>query len=319
MRLGLRAAAAAGVAGVLAGAAAAPRPAPLGRVVSWDSHADPQGARWRIGPYDLTLGSASTTQDGSAALSPWLKIDAPAQADGRTPEVTLAGAPAFPDRARAAFAVARLDPSAPAPDVILSSYTGGAHCCEDLQVAVPAGRGWTVLHVGQFDNTPIDPQERGLFRRQLTDLDGDGAAELLIQDDRFAYQFASFAGSAQPLRVFKLQGTTLEDRTDDPAFRELVAADMAPYAAACRAGEGETGGVCAAYVADASRLGRFAQAWAVMLARRRPQWDHPPRRCGATVTYARRCPGGAAPRSVPDYPTALRLFLRGAGYPVPPG
>lgn len=99
-----------------------------------------------------------------------------------------------------------------------------------------------------------------------------------------------------------------------PGFAPLFRRHMAAARIACeRPKRGYTpNGACAAYAADAARLGRLREAWPVMLRSWKPfAWKLPE---GCRVARAAgECPTGAR-IAYPDYPTALRGFLREKGY-----
>jgi hypothetical protein len=214
----------------------------------------------------------------------------------------LTGVPGFENRAGAQFVGLRLDPTSPALSIVMTSYSGGAHCCRDVQVATPSPVGWTVSQLGSFDNAPL--------MRPPRDLDGDGVADLVIYDSRFAYVFDSYAGSVQPMRIYAVRARQVVEVSREPRFRKALLADMASAEAGCR----EHGsGACAAYVADAARVGRFVQAWAVMLTAIDPKTaEFPHETCGGRISYG-DCPPGQKGK-LRDYPTALRLFLTETGY-----
>lgn len=78
------------------------------------------------------------------------------------------------------------------------------------------------------------------------------------------------------------------DISSDPAVRPLFAQDLPAHRRVCVSAEHDRNGDCAAFVADAARLGQAASAWRVMLA------------------HYRHEPAG--------YPAALRSFLLKEGY-----
>ena len=53
--------------------------------------------------------------------------------------------------------IAELDGGNPYPEVVVSFYTGGAHCCSATSVltASPDGSKWTTVDLGQFDGGPL--------------------------------------------------------------------------------------------------------------------------------------------------------------------
>lgn len=78
------------------------------------------------------------------------------------------------------------------PEVVVSLYTGGAHCCFETEFVLlrPLGRATGVFHDWG------DLGYRGQWLR--------GRYWLVTRDDRFAYAYTSFAGSAFPMQVWTI-------------------------------------------------------------------------------------------------------------------
>jgi len=78
------------------------------------------------------------------------------------------------------------------PEVVVSLYTGGAHCCFENEFVLlrPHGRAIGVFH---------DWGDLG-YRGQWL----HGRYWLVTGDDRFAYAYTSFAGSAFPMQVWTI-------------------------------------------------------------------------------------------------------------------
>jgi hypothetical protein len=145
--------------------------------------------------------------------------------------------------------VADLDGDGP-PDVLLDLFTGGAHCCVESElVALSADGSVRRLQHGWGDSG-----------YRLSDLDGDGIAEFVSADDRFAYAFTAFAYSALPLQVLSFRDGRFLDITG--AFPARVRADARRWRRAYRHAkvDGFPQGVLAAWAADRSRLGDKARA-----------------------------------------------------------
>lgn len=100
------------------------------------------------------------------------------------------------------------------PEVVLRLNTQGAHCCSIVQVlSFDASRSAYAVHEHDFG----DPGA------VLTDVAGDGRLELESADDRFAYEFASFAYSGLPLQIWRFRQGSFIDVTR--SFRKPLAAD----------------------------------------------------------------------------------------------
>ena len=99
------------------------------------------------------------------------------------------------------IAVRNLD-SDPEPEVILDLYWGGAHCCWYTQVYR------YVLATGSYS---ARTHVWGNVDYRFADLDSNGLPEFVSADDRFAYQFTSFAGSGFPIRIWSYRDGRFSD------------------------------------------------------------------------------------------------------------
>jgi hypothetical protein len=175
------------------------------------------------------------------------------------------------------------------PEVLVDLYTNGAHCCLYTRLYRYATPSYTALeHVW------------GNMSYRLVDLDGDGVPELRSADDRFAYAFTAYAGSAFPIQIWQLEAGDLADVTR--TFPALVRADAARwwkiYLRERRGPGADVRGVLAAWTADKRLLGEGADAF-------------------RRLAEARRAGDLAGPRPWPSgkrYVVALRRFLAQTGY-----
>jgi hypothetical protein len=76
------------------------------------------------------------------------------------------------------------------PELLVTTYSGGAHCCETLRV-------WTLEPKAPRKTLEYEGGNAGGF--ELRDLDGNGRLELLLGDDSFAY-FDDLAYAYSPRR-----------------------------------------------------------------------------------------------------------------------
>ena len=136
------------------------------------------------------------------------------------------------------------------PEVLLDVYTGGAHCCI-----------WSLVLAWNGSAYRSRTQDWLDVGYQLTDTDNDGKQEFVSADARFAYEFASFAGSGFPVSILNF----------DPAqgfvdvtgrFPDAIRHDRDEWWKSYlkQRKHGETLGVLAAWAADEARLGRFPSA-----------------------------------------------------------
>ncbi len=103
------------------------------------------------------------------------------------------------------------------PDVVIDSYTGGAHCCFIT----------TVYDLGPTLTKVLETRESNCSGR-FEDLDGDGALEFITCDDLFAYQYCCYAGTPTVKVIFKYEAGK-GYRPAGPRFAQQYAADIAAH------------------------------------------------------------------------------------------
>jgi hypothetical protein len=207
----------------------------------------------------ITATSASVTatltflHDGApGAVTPYRHLRLTISGDGRTHyqrpvSALLCGAQCWPLSASPQTPVLRVATleRGHGADVVLNLYSGGAHCCSIVQV-FSYGDGSYALAQRDFG----DPGAR------LARLKGTWA--FVSADDRFAYEFTSFAFSGLPVQIWRLHGGRFDDATR--AFPGHVEADATrqykAYLANRRQGLGL--GFIAAWAADEALLGKDA-------------------------------------------------------------
>ena len=183
--------------------------------------------------------------------------------------------------------VADLDGDGP-PDVLLDLFTGGAHCCVESELIALSADG----RVRRFQHGWGDAGYR------LSDLDGDGLAEFVSADDRFAYAFTAYAFSALPVQVLSFRGDRFADVT--ASYPGRVRADARRWRRAYRKAHADAfpQGVLAAWAADRYRLGDRREALRFV----RAQARHGKLRAAIGERRARR------------FPAKLDRLLRRWGY-----
>jgi hypothetical protein len=131
------------------------------------------------------------------------------------------------------------------PEVLVDTFSGGAHCCLTTRVLTWDGTGYQPHHIAWRD-----------VSYALRDADGDGRPELVGSDPRFSSVFTAFAASAFPPQVLQVEKGGTVDVTR--RFPKLVAADARLRLRDLRKARrgAEVRGVLAAYVADQYLLGR---------------------------------------------------------------
>jgi hypothetical protein len=138
------------------------------------------------------------------------------------------------------------------PEILLDFWTGGAHCCEWTRIYRWNGLAHTYSSAVHWWGDPSYRLER---------LSGTAGFDFVGYDDRFAYAFASFAGSGFPIQVWRYRHGRLVDVTNRyPKLVRRNAALQWGYYVRARHAKAETSGVLAAWAADECRLGRGASA-----------------------------------------------------------
>ena len=145
------------------------------------------------------------------------------------------------------------------PNVVISLYTGGAHCCSIAQVFTygAATRRYTMIQ--------RDFGDPGFL---VKDLGHNGQREFVTADDRFAYTFTDYAASGMPLQILALRGTRFTDVTS--SYPALVRTDAARYLSVykqlAKSRYQDSVGVIAAWAADECTLGKSTTALAYVKA-----------------------------------------------------
>lgn len=199
--------------------------------------------------------------------------------------------------------IAELDPSNPYPEVVVSFFTGGAHCCSVTSVVTSNADGseWTMLDVGEFDGGPM----------LAVDLDGDGIFEFETRDNAFLYAFACYACSQAPLQLLAIEDGAIKNVSAAPRFKPAHAAWLKNMIVGVP--EQEVNGYLAGYVAQKSRLGEGKQAWNLMLKHYDRQTDWGLDICDVDRDESGACPGETKRVT---FPKALELMLKENGYKI---
>ena len=138
------------------------------------------------------------------------------------------------------------------PGVVFSSFSGGAHCCTAVALAVPSDDAVKTIELGTFDGFGVAP----------ADLDEDGNVEFDLKDDRFLYAFSSYAESVPPVKIMALRDGEAREVTREDAFRPVVERRLTASMRACF--EQQTAGICAGALGNAALLGYYPAALELM-------------------------------------------------------
>ena len=150
------------------------------------------------------------------------------------------------------ISLVEMDAGNATPEFFISRFSGGAHCCAEVQILDVVAGQWRIVDGGSWDGDEIIPE----------DVDGDGEQEIVHGDDRFLYRYSCYACAGSPERIFRLVQGALADVTASPLYRPRDEKDLPNFQQGCA---NHDNGACAAYVAVAARLGRRDEAWKFML------------------------------------------------------
>lgn len=213
------------------------------------------------------------------------------------------------------LALYHLDTSKGPPQILVSGYTMGAHCCTVSAIvgSNPAGQ-WVV--------TPLVTQD-GDGTPGVVDINHDGGRQFVLWDQRFNYVFAPYVWSVLPLVINDYAQGSLRTVTTVPAYAPFLRAYFRQGFPSFRAPPPPerkvVNGFLAAYVANSANLGQLAAGWTYMLHwydRHTSDLDtwcalDPSVQAGGITG----CPARYV-RTIP-YPQKLALFLLKTGYITP--
>ena len=202
--------------------------------------------------------------------------------------------------------IIQLDPATTVPQVILTYYSGGAHCCTSTKVASRTNTGkWSV----------VEGQELDADGYEFEDVDGDGFVELISLDNSFNHTFESYAGSFAPSHVFRFSEGALREVTKEASIRPFLQRELRGMERSAKDHAlWSSNGFLAGWAASKAQLGEVDDAWQRMLMSydRNPMFG--PEVCTVSVSLD-KCPSDKL-RRLP-FPEALRAHFIAHGYPVP--
>jgi hypothetical protein len=204
------------------------------------------------------------------------------------------------------FGAGRLDRKASGLQALFKTWTGGASCCTDISVIAARNGRWVQTDFDQwYDDLMPWPK----------DLDGDGYGDFVLDDESFGGMFGTYGLVRTPPKILNLAGGKIVDVSKHLAFNSLFQTDLIAAQQDCETKRDAP--ACAAFVADAARLGRKDWAWTVVEAHEptQPPW-------GLTDWEPSACPIGTPSSSSQSCRTAtfknfldsLDWYLRQTGY-----
>ncbi len=205
------------------------------------------------------------------------------------------------------FGVYRVDKDAKFPQIILTAFSGGAHCCTQTWILTKPrdAKDWQALDVGPRDGDGF----------ALEDVNDDGTWEMISTDNAFLYSFDSYANSYAPVVYSQLAGDRLVDLSSTEAIRSDLERDLAfiEYDAKTDPGRWKSNGFLAGWVASKIRLGQGEDAWSVMLENFSHEAAGSVQVCDTDLGECEKQAAEAV-----SFPKALAKFLQEIGYgPLP--
>ena len=197
-----------------------------------------------------------------------------------------------------------LNRTAEFPQVVLTQFSGGAHCCTLTKIATIDKGSWWVVDGGSLD---------GGFGYQYQDLNNDRESELISLDNSFLYAFECYACSYAPTRIKKLVGAEIKDVTTDQQYRDFLREKLRQMESNAHTNASllQSNGYLGGWVAAKALVGEFEDAWRTMLANYNRASDWVMEECLVAVPL-NRCPSASKRRI--DFPDALLKNLIDNGY-----
>jgi S1-C subfamily serine protease len=194
------------------------------------------------------------------------------------------------------------------PEVIIKSYSGGAHCCTTTIAATMGASGsWQFVDLGTID---------GAAGAAFEDFDGDGVSEMSQGDQSFLYLFGAYVESFEPVRISEMRDGRVFDVSNDSRFHRRLVQDAyrLDFIAKTDPSFWSSNGFLAAWVAAKSRIGQGNEAWSRMLQLYQRDMGFGVQECltGAAIS---QCPRDKL-QTLP-FPEGLRKHLQEHGYMVP--
>jgi hypothetical protein len=156
--------------------------------------------------------------------------------------------PKFPD-----VTIVRLDNATRYPQIVVTNYSGGAHCCTDTSILTEVSPGkWQEVYAGLIQ-----------WGYSFEDLDRDGAAELLWADENFVDLYGYGPDMWIPTFTSVLSGAKLTKVTHTPRLLDRNRQDLAglEFLAALDASLWHNNRFLGEWVASKALVGELAAAW----------------------------------------------------------
>ena len=206
--------------------------------------------------------------------------------------------------------LADLDPSNKYPEVLLSSFTGGAHCCNQVKVLTSdkSGENWFEAELPAFDGSSAPAQ----------DPIGNGHYFVVAGDDRFLYRFTNYSCSTSPSQIWALDGKKFKNVSFSPDFSAIHLNQLKSFEDGFSErikGSSDSdciNGFLAGYVAIKALAGQLEGGWSKMLSYYYRHSDWGLSECQAGYDDKGECRGIETKYS--SFPESLKTFLLRSGY-----
>lgn len=155
------------------------------------------------------------------------------------------------------IAIRKLDPSTALPQVTITDFSGGAHCCTTTRIATARlDSVWNIVQIGNFGDEGV----YDFFDPLL-----DGTIVLANYRQGFNYAFSSYGGSFSPTHLYSFTGSMLEDVSRNPRYRDIMLLHLKHMEEdAVRRGKGN--GYFAGWIAQKILVDQLQDGWRTMLA-----------------------------------------------------
>jgi serine protease Do len=282
---------------------------------AWKPQGEGEAPVRPLAPYSINKPLKLST----GALSVVVKMHGRGKDAGATEVIgTIGGKPAFDFKFAdsdefvqqgAAAGFARLDAATDEPQLVVTRYSGGAHCCTTTWIVTkPKGSaGYVLLQAETLDGEGY----------QFIESQGDGTLILTNPDNAFLYAFDSYAGSFAPLQYKRLVNAEFENISNRPETLSLRKQDLAylEFHTTLDQTKWSANGFLVAWVATRIRLGFGEDAWTTAIENHDRNSEF----------GMQECEGGKELEICPDdmikrvpFPKALATFLQETGYgPLP--
>ena len=221
--------------------------------------------------------------------------------------------------------IVELDNTNQTPEVLFSSYSGGAHCCSTINIfSQDKNATWQHTKMEGFDGYPIG----------ATIIDGIDNNVIVTSDNRFLYMFASYVDSFAPDLIYTIQAGKFVDISNHAIFVPFFKNQATILEEQLSETMTRSNGFWAGYVGIKARAGEFDDGWTKMLDNydRNSNWglDELTTDLSATQKFVEgvskkmeelecslsedKSPNCQNPQNPKRFPDALKAFLQETGY-----